>query len=135
MASSISTASKQENSEIGREAKFVDCEQSVFSLKIRRVLRHGAFWHRERFKPKRDWGEARRLFFPRLGLTPSFLAASPLAAARPTPATLKKIRDCSRSTKFVIHPRRLSNKGSRSYKIGEQPLNTKRVNTIKDPYR
>ena len=53
----------------------VDCEQSVFSLKIRRVLRHGAFWHRERFKPKRDWGETRKyLFFFRLGLTPSFLA-------------------------------------------------------------
>ena len=57
MASSISISSKQENSEIGREAKFVDCEQSVFSLKIRRVLRHGAFWHKERFKLKRDWGE------------------------------------------------------------------------------
>ena len=57
MASSISIASKQENSEIGRESKFVDCEQFDFSLKIRRVLRHGAFWHKERFKPKRDWGE------------------------------------------------------------------------------
>ena len=57
MAFSISIASKQENSEIGREAKFVDCEQFIFSLKIRRVLRHGAFWHKERFKPKRDWSE------------------------------------------------------------------------------
>ena len=63
MASSVSIASKQENSEIGREAKFVDCEQFVFSLKIRRVLRHGVFWHKERFKPKRDWGEM-ILFLP-----------------------------------------------------------------------
>ena len=35
-------------------------EQSVFSLQICRVLRHGAFWHREHFKPKRDWGETRK---------------------------------------------------------------------------
>lgn len=65
---------------------FVDCEQSVFSLKIRRVLIHGVFWHRERFKPKRH-----------SGLRPRFsrLAVSPLA--RPTPATLKKNLKTSKS--------------------------------------
>ena len=38
--------------EINFNWSIVDCEQSVFSHKIRRVLRRGAFWHRERFKPK-----------------------------------------------------------------------------------
>ena len=46
--------------EINFNWSIVDCEQSVFSLKIRRVLRRGAFWHRERFKPKRNWGETRK---------------------------------------------------------------------------
>ena len=51
----------------------------------------------------RQKGTGARRFF-RLGLTPSFLVARGsrlrrLPLVRPTPATLKKIRDCSQSTK------------------------------------
>ena len=55
--------------EINFKWSIVDCEQSVFSLKICRVLRRGAFWHRERFKPKRDWGETRKYRLLTLGVS------------------------------------------------------------------